>query len=97
LVKPSRYCSENRTRQRLASKGNCFAGFTGSSAATPSLVLKTEQPARIENAQRAFWYMGYRLDFGSPTAKAPTELEQPRQYVLPFIENIRENDLRGPR
>jgi len=38
------------------------------------------------------WTFKY-VDFADRHAKAPTELEQPRQYVLPFIENVHESDI----
>lgn len=38
------------------------------------------------------WNFEY-MDFGEPSAKAPSETEAPRQYVLPFIENVHESDI----
>jgi hypothetical protein len=38
------------------------------------------------------WNFQY-IDFAERYAKAPSDLEQPRQYVLPFIENVRESDV----
>jgi len=33
------------------------------------------------------------IDFAEQSARAPSEIEQPRQYVLPFIEGVRESDI----
>ena len=38
------------------------------------------------------WNFQY-IDFGAPSGKVPSETEQPRQYVLPFIENVHESDI----
>ena|ERR1700722_2312026 len=38
------------------------------------------------------WNFQY-IDFAERNAKAPTEFEQPRQYVLPFIENVQKGDI----
>jgi len=38
------------------------------------------------------WKFEY-IDFGERSARAPSEVEAPRQYVLPFIENVRESDV----
>ncbi len=38
------------------------------------------------------WNFEY-IDFGERSAKAPSETEAPRQYVLPFIENVHESDI----
>jgi len=38
------------------------------------------------------WNFQY-VDFGERYAKAPSESEQPRQYVLPFIQNVHKNDV----
>ena len=38
------------------------------------------------------WNFQY-IDFAAPSGKAPSETEQPRQYVLPFIENVHESDI----
>jgi len=38
------------------------------------------------------WNFQY-IDFAERSGKAPTESEQPRQYVLPFIENVHESDI----
>ena len=39
------------------------------------------------------WNFQY-IDFAEQSAKAPSEVEQPRQYVLPFIESVRESDIK---
>src|SRR5215470_8677874 len=38
------------------------------------------------------WNFKY-IDFAERSGRAPTEDEQPRQYVLPFIETVRESDI----
>jgi hypothetical protein len=38
------------------------------------------------------WNFQY-VDFAEQSAKAPSEVEQPSQYVLPFIESVRERDI----
>jgi hypothetical protein len=38
------------------------------------------------------WNFQY-IDFAERYAKAPSDSEQPRQYVLPFIENVHESDI----
>jgi hypothetical protein len=37
------------------------------------------------------------IDFAERSGKAPSEAEQPRQYVLPFIENVHESDIQVVR
>jgi hypothetical protein len=39
------------------------------------------------------WNFQY-IDFAEQSAQAPSEVEQPRQYVLPFIGGVRESDIR---
>jgi hypothetical protein len=38
------------------------------------------------------WKFRY-IDFAEGTGRAPSESQQPRQYVLPFIENVHESDI----
>jgi len=56
---------------------------------------KTDLP-RYEILKRAhdLWGWNFKhIDFGERSARAPSETEQPRQYVLPFIENVHEDDI----
>jgi transcriptional regulator with XRE-family HTH domain len=56
---------------------------------------KTDLPS-YEVLKRAHdrwgWNFKY-IDFAEQSARAPSEAEQPRQYVLPFIENVQERDI----
>ena len=56
---------------------------------------KTDLPS-YEILKRAHdrWDWNFEfIDFSQRSAKAPSETEQPRQYVLPFIENVHEGDI----
>ena len=56
---------------------------------------KSDLP-RYEILKRAhdLWGWSFKhIDFAERSARAPSESEQPRQYVLPFIENVRESDI----
>src|SRR5512146_1743101 len=49
---------------------------------------------RYEVLKRAhdFWGWNFKhIDFSERSARAPSETEEPRQYVLPFIQNVRES------
>lgn len=41
------------------------------------------------------WKLDFKyIDFGEKNKRvAPSEIKEPRQYVLPFIENVRESDV----
>ena len=41
------------------------------------------------------WGLNFtNIDFGAPgKSTSPSETEQPRQYVLPFIQSVREQDI----
>lgn len=56
---------------------------------------KTDLPS-YEILKRAhdLWGWNFKyIDFAEQSARAPSEAEQPRQYVLPFIENVHESDI----
>ncbi len=52
---------------------------------------------RFEILKRAhdLWGIKFKyVDFGAQRkSSSPSETDQPRQYVLPFIESVRENDI----
>ena len=60
---------------------------------------KTDLPS-YEVLKRAHdnwgWSFKY-IDFGARSARAPSEEEQPRQYVLPFIDNVHQSDIQVTR
>jgi hypothetical protein len=56
---------------------------------------KTDLPSN-EVLKRAHDLWGWNfqyIDFAKGAGRAPSESEQPRQYVLPFIENVHEGDI----
>jgi transcriptional regulator with XRE-family HTH domain len=59
--------------------------------------LRKKDLPSFEVLKRAhdLWDLSFQyIDFGSAAAKtAPSEDEQPRQYVLPFIEGVSEGDV----
>ena len=60
--------------------------------------LKKDDLASFEVLKRIHdeWGVEFEyLNFGEKaTVRAPSEAEQPRQYILPFIESVRETDIR---
>src|SRR5579864_3731599 len=60
---------------------------------------KTDLPS-YEILKRAHdrwgWNFEY-IDFAERPGRAPSEEEQPRQYVLPFIESVKESDIQVVR
>ena len=60
---------------------------------------KTDLPG-YEVLKRTHDLWGWKfkhIDFAESSARAPSETEEPRQYVLPFIRNIHESDIQVVR
>lgn len=56
---------------------------------------KTDLPSYevLKRADDIWGWNSRYIDFAERSASAPSEEEQPRQYVLPFSESIREDDI----
>lgn len=59
--------------------------------------LRKADLPRYEVLKRAHDLWGWNfqhIDFAAQSARSPSEIDQPRQYILPFIESVRERDIK---